>query len=287
MLTTTTKKLSKLLLIPSLALGLLFSNQILAATAIEKEDANNPSITIKTSAGDIIVELFPKEAPKTVSNFLALAQGKKQFTDPKTGKKAKRPFYNGLKFHRVIKKFMIQGGCPMGTGRSGPGYAFEDEISAKSLGLDKIKALENGQPHKYLLMRSVQQYKNTLAPLLLAKMGVKTNKELDKRRAEISKKLETLSLMDVYSLMGYKYNNSRKSHPPKRGALAMANSGPNTNGSQFFINVIDTDWLSGKHTVFGQVRKGLDIVDNISLMKVGPGSVPTKEIKIISITLNK
>ena len=125
--------------------------------------------TFETSRGSIVVDLFPKDAPNTVSNFVFLA---------------KDGFYNGTKFHRVIPDFMIQGGDPEGTGRGGPGYKFADEVK----------------------------------------------------------------------------NNPRKH---QRGSLSMANAGPNTNGSQFFITHIATDWLNGKHTVFGQVRSGQDVVNAI------------------------
>lgn len=121
-----------------------------------------------TARGPIKVELYPEKAPLTVANFVNLA---------------KRGFYNGLQFHRVIPDFMIQGGCPQGTGTGGPGYKFEDET-------------KNGVRHE-------------------------------------------------------------------RGVLSMANAGPNTNGSQFFITHIKTDWLDGKHTVFGKVTEGLEIVDAV------------------------
>src|SRR5579875_138128 len=124
---------------------------------------------LETSRGEIVVELFPKEAPKTVNNFVFLARD---------------GFYDGTIFHRVIQNFMIQGGDPSGTGRGGPGYRFEDEIK--------------GNPHKHRV-----------------------------------------------------------------GALSMANAGPNTNGSQFFITHVVTEWLDGKHTVFGQVRSGQEVVNAI------------------------
>ena len=133
-------------------------------------DANkNYVATFETSKGKIVVDLFPKDAPKTVSNFVFLARDK---------------FYDGTKFHRVIENFMIQGGDPEGTGRGGPGYRFKDELGP-----------------------------------------------------------------------GYRKH--------QRGSLSMANAGPNTNGSQFFITHVVTDWLDGKHTVFGQVRSGLEVVDAI------------------------
>jgi|SRR3990172_6264517 len=139
---------------------------------------------LETSQGTIVCRLLEKQAPRTVANFAGLAEGTKEFTDPKSGEKTKRPFYDGLTFHRVIPDFMIQGGCPLGTGTSGPGYRFEDEFS------------------------------------------------------------------------GPKHNTP--------GKLSMANSGPNTNGSQFFVTVAATPWLDNRHTVFGEVIEGQDVADKIS-----------------------
>ena len=145
---------------------------------------------MQTNAGAIGLELFDEDAPKTVANFKKLAG---------------EGFYDGLIFHRVIKDFMIQGGCPQGTGAGGPGYTFEDEINE----------------HKIV-----------------------------------------------------------------RGALAMANAGPNTNGSQFFVVTTDAaPWLDGKHTVFGRVTDGMDVVDKIEATDTGPGDRPVTEQRIESITL--
>ena len=102
----------------------------------------NPVGIIKTSQGDIRLELFAAQAPETVKNFIDLAEGRKTYTDSKTQKKVKTPFYDNLIFHRVIKNFMIQGGCPLGNGTGGPGYTFADEINAVDLGLDKIRAVQ-------------------------------------------------------------------------------------------------------------------------------------------------
>ncbi|MBV7411217.1 peptidylprolyl isomerase [Dermabacteraceae bacterium TAE3-ERU27] len=99
--------------------------------------------TLHTSAGDIRMELFPEHAPKTVANFAGLATGEKEFTDPATGEKTSRPFYDGLVFHRVIDGFMIQGGCPLGTGTGGPGYTFDDEISEKDFNAPYVLAMAN------------------------------------------------------------------------------------------------------------------------------------------------
>src|ERR1700722_7687423 len=139
----------------------------------------------ETSQGEIVIRLLEKEAPKTVENFVGLAEGTKEFTNEKTGKKEKWNFYDGLTFHRVIPQFMIQGGCPEGTGRGGPGYKFADEF------------------HPSL--------KHT-----------------------------------------------------KAGVLSMANAGPNTNGSQFFITVAPTPHLDNRHTIFGEVVEGQDVANKIS-----------------------
>lgn len=139
-----------------------------------------------TSLGPFTVRLFDEDAPKTVANFVGLAEGTREFVDPATRQKVTRPFYDGLIFHRVIDGFMIQGGCPIGQGTGGPGYTFEDEFSPK----------------------------------------------LKHRGA---------------------------------GTLSMANAGPNTNGSQFFITLAATPWLDNRHTVFGEVTGGLDVVKKIGI----------------------
>lgn len=144
--------------------------------------------TISTSQGDIVIKFFPKEAPVTVENFVGLAAGEKEFTDPKTGKPTKRAFYDGLVFHRVIEGFMIQGGDPEGTGGGGPGYTFGDEFKS-----------------------------------------------------------------------GHAFD--------KVGLLAMANRGPATNGSQFFITTSTPSHLNGKHTIFGEVLAGYDVVEKISKLR--------------------
>src|SRR5437016_11974294 len=146
--------------------------------------------TMQTTEGPIVFELFDADAPKTVENFRKLAAD---------------GFYDGLTFHRVIKDFMIQGGCPQGTGTGGPGYTFEDEIN----------------PHKVV-----------------------------------------------------------------RGALAMANAGPDTNGSQFFIvTAVACPWLDGKHTVFGRVSDGLDAVDNLEGVATNSGDKPQEPTALTSVEL--
>jgi peptidyl-prolyl cis-trans isomerase A (cyclophilin A) len=165
--------------------------------------------TFETSEGNIVCRLFEKEAPKTVANFVELAEGKREWTHPSTHKKSKDRLYDGTIFHRVIPEFMIQGGDPQGTGMGGPGYQFEDETK--------------GSPHK-----------------------------LD-----------------------------------KAGKLAMANAGPNTNGSQFFITVAPTTWLTGKHTIFGEVVEGQDVVTKISEVPRGRNDRPNKDVVVKKVTIEK
>jgi cyclophilin family peptidyl-prolyl cis-trans isomerase len=250
----------------------------------EKKQKENPVYVIQTTLGDIEVELFQSEAPKTVANFIGLAEGTKEFEDVKTGKKVKRPYYNGLIFHRVIKNFMIQGGCPLGNGRGGPGYTFADEIDATALGLDKMKAFGPKKgAHRFLMIRSQEEYqRNILIPLYRA-MNINSQEEFDQRKKEVEARLDSLTLKEAYENMGYVYSEKGSKHPPVRGSLAMANAGPNTNGSQFFINLVDTDWLTGKHTVFGKVVKGMDVIDKIGAVNVDSGQKPVKDVKIISV----
>jgi len=246
--------------------------------------AGNPVCTITTSLGVIEVELLADAAPKTVANFLALAEGTKAWTDPATRKQVTRPYYDGLTFHRVIKKFMIQGGCPLGTGTGGPGYRFADEINADALGLNALKAFDpKTGPHSYLMVRSQADFQRLIVRPIFAKLKITTQEQLDKRKDEVQAMMQALTVKDVLTNMGYVYDAKLPSVLPTRGVLAMANSGPNTNGSQFFINLIATAWLTGKHTVFGKVVAGMDVVDKIGQVPVGDRGKPLKEVKILTI----
>ncbi len=162
-----------------------------------------------TSEGNFTARLFDAETPNTVANFSGLADGSKEWTDPRNGRKVKQPYFNGTVFHRVIDGFMIQGGDPLGQGTGGPGYTFADEF-----------------------------------------------------------------------------------HPTlrhsKAGILSMANRGPNTNGGQFFITLDATPWLDGKHSVFGEVVDGMDVVKKIGGTPTSkPGDRPVKPITIESVTIEK
>lgn len=166
-----------------------------------KEEVNALSAIFKTSLGEFEIELFHKDAPETVWNFINLAEGRQ-----KTNKEGS--FYNGLIFHRVIRGFMIQGGCPEGSGRGGPGYRFEDEF----------------------------------------KSHLKHNSE---------------------------------------GILSMANAGPGTNGSQFFITLGPTPHLDGRHTVFGKVTRGMDVVKKIGDTPTGFMDRPTTDVVMESVEIKR
>ena len=162
--------------------------------------------TLVTNHGSIKVRLLEDTAPETVANFVGLATGAKEYTDPVDGAKKSGPYYNGTVFHRVIPNFMIQGGDPTGSGRGGPGYQFKDEVS--------------GGPS--------------------------------------------------FDGPGY---------------LAMANAGPGTNGSQFFITVAKTPHLTGKHTIFGIVESGQDVADAISSVATGPGDRPRDDVVLEEVRI--
>ena len=242
------------------------------------DNEKNPVVKMETTKGDIYLELFEKDAPETVANFIDLAEGKKEFTDPATGEKATRPFYDSLKFHRIIKGFMMQGGCPLGTGTGSPGYTFKDEINATLLGMNEKRVTESP-----IIME--QLHVN-----VARKMGVKTRQEFEERMGEVQKQVEPLLKMSIQEFQeanGYVYDSTLASHKALRGVIAMANSGPNTNGSQFFINQVDTPHLDGLHTVFGKVVKGIAVVDSICNAPVEGQSTPQEDIVLKSVRIAK
>ncbi len=221
-------------------------------TAVPLPDKKTIFAVMDTNKGNLVLELYHDNAPLTVQNFIDLAQGEKEFL--KQGEKIKKPFYNGLTFHRVIAGFMVQGGCPNGDGTGGPGFTFDDEINAKSLGLDKVK------------VKDAPSYGRLLQKAVIVGMGIKSQQELEGRITEAEENLKAASEMSVLEVLarnGYKYNEVLTSKKAIKGALAMANSGPNTNGSQFFINQVDTPHLDGLHTVFGQLVNGDTVINQI------------------------
>ena len=270
-------------------LTILFLVTILTSGfAEQKERQSNPVAILNTSMGIIEIELFQHAAPESVANFIGLAEGTKPFIDPKSGSQTKRKYYDGLIFHRVIKDFMIQGGCPLGNGTGNPGYTFKDEINADSLGLNDMKALSpQGEPNQLLGIRSQEDFNSYVVGPVYEELGITTQEELDDRVDEFQTRLSKLSVKDVFENMGYEYRSGIQSYKPLEGYLAMANSGPNTNGSQFFINLIDTPWLSGKHTVFGKVIGGMNVVEAIGKVATGTGNKPNQDVRINSVTIRR
>jgi peptidyl-prolyl cis-trans isomerase A (cyclophilin A) len=177
--------------------------------ALGAEELKQPPgtyVVFHTTKGKIVCRLFTEKAPRTTENFIGLVEGTKEWVDPKTGERVKRPFYSGLIFHRVIPGFMIQGGCPLGTGVGGPGYTFPDE-----------------------------------------------------------------------------FNPDLKHNKP--GILSMANAGPNTNGSQFFITVAPTPHLNGRHSVFGEVVEGMDVVNQIANVPRDQRDRPLKDVVMTKVEI--
>jgi peptidyl-prolyl cis-trans isomerase A (cyclophilin A) len=170
--------------------------------------AEQLTATLNTSLGPIVIRLFPEQAPKTVENFVGLAEGTIEWTHPATGQRSRTSLYNGTIFHRVIDGFMIQGGDPLGQGFGGPGYEFEDEIHPQ---------LRFDRPY----------------------------------------------------------------------LLAMANAGPGTNGSQFFVTVAPTPHLNGRHTIFGEVVQGSEVVDAIAKTETGRNDRPVKDVVLESVTIER
>ena len=161
-----------------------------------------------TSEGNFTIRLFDAEAPNTVANFVSLAEGTKEWTDPRTGGKVKQPYYDGIIFHRVIDGFMIQGGDPLGQGIGGPGYTFADEFHP---------SLRHDRP----------------------------------------------------------------------GLLSMANAGPNTNGSQFFITLAPTPHLDNRHSIFGEVVEGLEVVQRIGKVKTDRNDRPLTPVVMNTVTIDR
>ncbi len=249
-----------------------------------REDFDNPVVEIRTNLGSMILELFPDEAPLAVANFIGLAEGTKTWIEPETGAQVMRPLYDGTVFHRVIEGFMIQGGSPTGLGDGTPGYQFRDEINARSLGLDKMEVINvSGVPHPILAINDQNDFQQKILIPLYQKLEITGQEELDLNIDLVDRRLRSMTVKESFENLGYQYTERVISRMPARGVIAMANSGPNSNGSQFFINLVDTDWLAGKHTVFGKVRAGLEVLDAIGSVTVDNQGRPIQDVVILSI----
>ncbi|MDR2212465.1 MAG: peptidylprolyl isomerase [Pseudomonadales bacterium] len=251
---------------------------------IPVEDLSNPMVLIETTRGGMLFELFPREAPETVANFLGLADGSKPWIDPYTQNEERRPFYDGLTFYRVVNGALIQGGSPTGDAQGYPGYFLPDEINAASLGLDRMSVLDaQGAPSPVLGVRDQQDFQEMVLKPLYDSLNINSSAQLQARLGEADQKLRALSVQQLFELRGYRYRNDLLSRAPVRGVIAMASNEPNQNGSQFFITLTDADWLLGRHTVFGKIRAGLDVLDAIGRARVNAEGRPQPDVTILSI----
>ncbi len=249
-----------------------------------REDFDNPLVEIRTNLGSMILELFPDEAPLAVSNFIGLAEGTKTWIVPESGQQVRRPLYDGTVFHRMIEGFMIQGGSPTGLGDGTPGFQFRDEINARSLGLDKMEVInDSGVPHPILAINDQNDFQQNILIPLYRELDINSQEELELNIDLVDRRLRNMTVKESFENLGYQYTERVISRMPVTGIIAMANSGPNTNGSQFFINLVDTDWLAGKHTVFGKVRAGLEVLDAIGAVAVDNEGRPLQDVEILSI----
>lgn len=248
------------------------------------EDATNPLVVIQTTAGDIIVELFPREAPTTVANFIGLATASKPFLDPLTQVEVLLPYYDGTTFHRVLPGVLVQAGSRSGREDGSPGYRFDDEISASSLGLDRMFVVDGtGTPNPLLAIASESDFQHRVLSPLYRAMGITDADQLELRLPEVDRRVRAMTLQEHYEMLGYRYRNDLQSRAPLRGMLAMANAGPNTNGSQFFITLTDLPTLIGRYTVFGKVRSGLDVAEQIGRGPTDAEQHPYQPVGILAV----
>jgi Peptidyl-prolyl cis-trans isomerase (rotamase) - cyclophilin family len=251
---------------------------------VQVEDPSNPIVLIQTTRGSMLFELFPREAPETVANFLGLADGSKPWIDPFTGEEMQQPFYDGLTFHRVVSGALIQGGSPTGDSHGYPGFLVPDEINAATLGLDRMTVLDTkGEPNPVLGIRSQEDFQEGVLKPLYDSMGITSSAQLEARVGEVDQRLRALTVKQLFELRGYRYRDDLVSRAPVRGVIAMASTAPNQNGSQFFITLADADWLLGRHTVFGKIRAGLEVLDAIGRARVDAEGRPQPDITILSI----
>ena len=241
---------------------------------------------IKTSKGDIKVQLTPDKTPVTVDNFVGLAEGTKEWTDPKSGEKVKKKYYDGLIFHRVINDFMLQGGCPLGTGTGGPGYNFEDECYGKGEPITgEIKDMAQG----------AEVFNQIMLPFLREHRGNTPSEKINKIFQECDSKRSYEPMIgqnveEIIKEVGVDtkvYGKGQLIAEVAYGTLCMANAGPGTNGSQFFIvtKKEGCGWLNGKHTVFGKVVEGMDVAHAIEAVEKGAGDKPVEDVVIKSIEI--
>lgn len=260
--------LSRFKLALSIALLLVTAhNTVLAdidSALMAMESQQNPLLLLNTSQGEIYLELFPAEAPKNTANFIALAEGEIEIIDSESNTRYTPRYFNGMRFHRVVPGFVIQAGSPAYHPLGAPAEVLPDEINADSLGLDQLPALNpDGSFNEMLNIGSKADFDSAILEPLYEKLGIDNPSTLLARQQDVLAQLQQLTVKEVYENQGYRYNSDYSGRKVSRGVLAMANSGPDSNGPEFFISLNDADWLTGKHTVIGKVVEGLEVVDTI------------------------
>ena len=235
------------------------------------EDPKNPLLLLSTSQGDIYLELLSNEAPANVTNFLALAAGEIEITDPNTETSYRPRYFDGMRFHRVVPGFVIQAGSPLHNPLGAPGDQLQDEINANALGLDTQPALQSdGSFNSLLNIAGRAEFETQILQPLYDSMDIDSETELLERQYAVLEELLQLTVKEVYQQQGFNYLTNHSTRPIRRGVVALANRGPDSNGPEFFIALQDSPWLTGKHTVIGRVVEGMDVVDTIGERAVDP-----------------
>lgn len=256
------------------------TNSALAAM----EDPTNPLLRINTSKGDLFVELHRQEAPANVTNFLALALGNIEFTDGNTGTVYKPRYFDGMTFHRTIPDFLIQSGSPHLNPLGSPQELLEDEISAESLNLDAAKVLlPDARTNPLLNITSKTDFAQQVLLPLYNDMGIETPEQVLNQQDQIDSRLRDMTLAQLYQLQGYRYSDSLISRPIKRGTVALANTGPNSNGPEFFVSLGNTEHLTGKYTAIGSVIEGMNVADQIGERAIDATRVSRASTVIFSV----
>ena len=242
-----------------------------ASAELAMEDPLNPLLLISTSQGNIYIELFPNEAPRNVTNFMALATGEVEFIDADSGAEFKSPYFNGLRFHRVISDFIIQTGSGVNHPRGAPADELPDEINADYLGLDRLPVLNpDGSFNSMLNISNKAEFDEEILKPLYRRMNIESKADLLARQEAVLLQLQQMTVKRAYENQGYRFNSSNPGRGVTRGVVALANKGPNTNAAEFFISLADADWLTCKHTVIGKVVEGMEVADTIGAVPIDP-----------------
>ena len=248
------------------------------------ENDSNPLLLMTTSRGAIYTELFPAEAPDNVDRFIALAEGQVEFFDEVANTTFTPRYYDGMRFHRVLPDYIIQGGSPHYHPLGAPDELIEDEINANALGLDRLPVLnEDGTINPMLNVGDQLEFGRRVLQPLYRELGIESAGELDAAEDDIVSNLRGLTVMRLYEYEGYEYQNQYQTRGISRGVVALANDGPNRNGPEFFIALRNADWLNGRHTVIGKVVEGMEIADQIGSIAIDPLTFNPQSSVIYSI----